>query len=66
MQIKEVSVTKHINLPDGQEMDVTVSGHTEAGMDTETARLALINVVNSGVITVLKNEILRPIEEKCA
>ncbi|MCB4791685.1 MAG: hypothetical protein LHV68_07330 [Elusimicrobia bacterium] len=66
MQVKEISVKKHINLPDGQGMDIAVSGCAEIGLDMNLAKLELQNVLNSGVLTVLKNEILRPIEEKYA
>jgi hypothetical protein len=64
MLVKEISVKKHINLPDGQGMEIAVSGCAEIGVDMEVAKLELQNVLNSGVLTVLKNEILRPIEEK--
>ncbi|MCB4791958.1 MAG: hypothetical protein LHV68_08730 [Elusimicrobia bacterium] len=64
MQVKEISVKRHITLPDGQGMDIAVSGCAEIGVDMELAKLELQNVLNSGVLTVLKNEILRPLEEK--
>jgi len=65
INVKEISVTKHINLLDGQSMDISVTGSVkESGIHPESARLVLMNVLNSGVITVLKNEIVKPIEAK--
>jgi hypothetical protein len=64
MQVKEIFVKKHINLPDGQNMEISVSGLAEVGIDMELAKLAMRNVVNSGVIAVLVNEIIKPLEEK--
>jgi hypothetical protein len=64
MQVKEIFVKKYINLPDGQSMEISVSGLAEVGIDMELAKHAMRNVVNSGVIAVLVSEILKPIEEK--
>jgi hypothetical protein len=64
MQVKELFVKKYINLPDGQGMEISVSGHAEVGIDMELAKLAMQNVVNSGVVAVLVSEIIKPIEEK--
>ena len=64
MQVKKISVKRHINLPDGQGMEIVVTGCAEAGIDTDLAKLSLLNVLNSGVVTVLINEIVKPIEEK--
>ena len=63
--VKEISVTRHINLLDGQSMDISVTGSVrEAGIDPELAKVVLLNVLSRGVVTVLKDEILKPIEEK--
>ena len=67
MTVKEISVKKNLTMPDGQTLEITVSGCTpETGIDTETAKYALQNILNSGILALLKNEILRPIEEKYA
>jgi hypothetical protein len=67
VNVKEVSVTRHINLLDGQSMDISVTGSvSESGIDSQSAKMVLLNVLNSGVITVLKNEIVKPIEAKFA
>ncbi|OGS31316.1 MAG: hypothetical protein A2323_09180 [Elusimicrobia bacterium RIFOXYB2_FULL_46_23] len=63
--VKEMSVTKHINLLDGRSIDIRVSGSaSDSGLDVELAKLALTDALNSGVMTILKNGIVKPIENR--
>ena len=65
MQINKISVKKRVKLPDGQSMEIALSGCVnKTGIDAASAKLLLQNVLNSGVITILRDEIVKPIEER--
>jgi hypothetical protein len=65
MQVNKISVKKRVKLPDGQSMEIALSGYVnKTGIDDASAKLLLQNVLNSGVITILRNELVKPIEER--
>jgi len=65
MQVNKISVKKRVKLPDGQSMEIALSGCVnKTGIDADSAKLLLQNVLNSGVITILRNELVKPIEER--
>lgn len=65
MNIREITVTRHINLPDGQSTDILITGHmSEPGLSIESAKVVLLNVLNTGLVNILRNDIVKPLEEK--
>ena len=64
MQIKEIAVTKRVNLANGQSIDISVTGSMSEGDASEdTAKLMLSKVLNSGVVNILQKEILKPLRK---
>jgi len=65
MQVNKISIKKRVKLPDGQSMEIALSGSVnKTGIDVDAAKLLLQNVLNSGVITILRDEIVKPLEAK--
>jgi hypothetical protein len=63
MKDYKIAVKKRVKLSDSQYVDIALTGRV-AETEAETGRKILLNVLNSGVIAVLRKEIVEPIENR--
>ena len=65
MHVKAIAVTRHINLPNGQSLDISVTGNMNEGEVTEDAAKTMLHkVLNIGVLSVLRTLIMSPKKAK--
>ena len=61
MQVKAIAVNRHINLPNGQSLDISVTGNMNEGDVTEDAAKTMLHkVLSTGVVSVLRTLIMSP------